>query len=104
MLAPSRQLRARLPRQWPRFVKSAVVHTIALAKYVAVHTRSWAGDHRKARVRLAAMVEELEAVVAEQREQIRILNARMERIPPPRRTQYPPAERMAILELRASRG
>ena len=38
------------------------------------------------------------------REQIRILNARMESIPPQHRPHYPPTERLAILELKAARG
>jgi transposase InsO family protein len=38
------------------------------------------------------------------REELRIKNARMARINPHRRPQYPPVERMAILELKAARG
>ncbi len=38
------------------------------------------------------------------REELRIKDARMERVPPHRRPHYTPLERMAILELRAARG
>ncbi len=38
------------------------------------------------------------------REEVRIKDARMARIDPHRRPQYPPTQRMAILELKAARG
>src|SRR5262249_3941262 len=38
------------------------------------------------------------------REELRIKDSRMVRIPPQRRPRYPPVERLAIVELRAARG
>ena len=38
------------------------------------------------------------------REELRIKDARLERVPPHRRPHYPAVERLAILELRAARG
>lgn len=93
-----------LPKGWPAFVKSALIHAIALAQYAIVYTRSWAADSRSARVRLAAKVERLEAELTLREEQRRITDARMARIAPQRRPHYLPAERMAILELKAARG
>ena len=46
----------------------------------------------------------MEEELALRSEEIRIKDARMERIAPHRRPHYPPTERMAILELRAARG
>jgi hypothetical protein len=51
-----------------------------------------------------AQIQRLESEVASLREELRIVTARMNRIDPHRRPQYPPIERMAILELRAMRG
>jgi len=93
-----------LPRNWRRSVKFAVLHTIALAHYAIVYTRSWAADSRNGRVRLAAENERLKTELALQQEQQRIIDIRMSTIPPHRRPQYPPTQRMAILELKAARG
>jgi hypothetical protein len=43
-----------LAQAWPRRVKSAVLHVVALAQYAVVHARSWAVSSRIARVRLKA--------------------------------------------------
>src|SRR5262249_17949111 len=47
--------------------------------------------------------DQLQQEVALLREEIRIKDARMARIPPGRRPHYQPVERLAILELRAAR-
>ncbi len=91
-----------LPRSWNKYVRSAVLHVISLAQYVAVYTRSWAVDSMNGRVRLKAENERLLQQLAVREEEIRIMDARMERIVPLRRPHYPPVERMAILELRAA--
>ncbi len=92
-----------MPKGWPASVKSAVIHTVALAQYVAVFTRSWAADCPIARVRLKAKLDRANQEIANLREEMRIKDARMASIPPHRRPQYPPTERMAILELKAAR-
>ena len=43
-----------LPKGWTNHVRSAVLHLIALARYVTVYTRSWAVGSLNARVRLKA--------------------------------------------------
>jgi len=68
------------------------------------YTRGWAANSPNARVRLKAHLDRANQEVALLREQIRIKDARMAAILPHRRTHYPPAERMAILELKAARG
>ena len=97
-------LKLQLPRFWPATVRSAMVHVISLAKYAAVYTRSWAADSPNARVRLRAAGDRSQEDVALLREEMRIKDARMARIPPHRRPFYTPTERLAILEVRAARG
>lgn len=90
-----------LPKHWNKHAKSAVMHVISLAQYATAYTRSWASDTRNARVRLTAEKDRLEQERALLREEIRIKDARMARLPAHRRPQYTPVERMAILELKA---
>ena len=94
----------RLPKSWSHCVRSSVLHVISLAQYATAYTRSWAADSSNRRLRQKAELERLSAVISLLCEEIRIKDARMERIPPHRRPQYRPTERMAILELRAAQG
>lgn len=52
MATSTRQTMIALPKGWPRRVRSAVIHTISLARTSVTHTRSWAVNHFSARVRL----------------------------------------------------
>lgn len=96
--------RVPLPKSWKSHVRSAMLHVISLAQYAAVYTRSWAVDSMNGRVRLKAERDRLLQELALRNEEIRIKDARMARITPHRRPHYPPAERMAILEVRAAHG
>jgi len=98
------ETRIRLPKSWPRSIRSAVIHTISLAQFSLTHTRSWAVNNWNARIRLKQENDRLRQEVAVLIEEMRIKDARMERIPAQRRPHYPPIERLAILELRAVRG
>ena len=93
-----------LPSRWPRRVRSAVVHALAMARTSLVLARGEAENHFDKRLRLHAEVDRLRTEVALLKEEIRIKDARMERLLPQRRPYYPPIERLAILELRAARG
>jgi len=93
-----------LPKSWDKHVKTGILHIIALAQYALTYSRSWAADSTNQRVRLKADNDRLTQEVAQLREEIRIKDARLALIEPKRRPHYPPTERMAILELRASRG
>ena len=95
--------RIHLPRGWPRRVRSAMLHVIALGQYTVAYTRSWAVNGRIARVRLKAENDGLRQQVALLTEEIRIKDARLKRVDPQKRPHYLPTERMAILELRAAR-
>jgi transposase InsO family protein len=77
---------------------------ISLAQFATVHTRSWAASSVNQRGRLRAENSRLQQECAHLREEIRIEDARTAQISPQRRPHYPPAERMAILELRGARG
>ena len=92
-----------LPKGWGTYVKSAILHMIALAQYALTYSRSWAADSSNQRVRLKAECDRLEQEVALRGEEIRIKDVRMAQIDPQRRPHYPATERMAILELRVAR-
>ena len=94
----------RLPRCWPRHVKSGLLHAISLAHAALTHARGWCLNSRFERVRLKTELERAHNDIACLTEEIRIKDARMRRIPAQRRPHYPPVERMAILELKAARG
>ncbi len=96
--------RISLPSGWHGRVKSAVLHTISLARFSIVHARGMAASHIHRRVRLAAQNERLREECSHLHEEIRIKDARMAHIAPQRQPHYSPCERMAILELRAARG
>ncbi len=93
-----------LPKGWPRFVRSAIVHAVSMANVVFTVTRGHAENHFNARVRLQAENDRLRREISLLQEELRIKDGRMERLPAQRRPHYPPVERLAILELRAARG
>ena len=88
-----------LPKQWSRQVQSVVLHVISLAQYALTEARGWAADSVNPRLRLSSEIERLETEVALLREEMRLKDARMARLPAARRPHYLPTERMAILEL-----
>ena len=93
-----------LPKGWKKQVRSAVLHVFSLAQYAAVYTRAWAADSLNTRVRMKAERDRANQELLLLREEIRIKDARLARIDPHRRPHYPPTERMAILELKTTRG
>ena len=92
-----------LPNGWPESVRSAVVYVISLAHYAVTCARGWAANSVNARVRLATENDLLNQEIQLLREELSIKDARMAKIDPHRRPYYRPAERMAILELKAAR-
>ena len=90
-----------LPKDWTETVRHAVLNVVGIVRVAALASREFlirAVDVADARIH------RLETEVALLREELRIVAARMKRIDPRCRPQYPPVERMAILELRAMRG
>jgi hypothetical protein len=91
----------RLPKGWRSSVRSAVLNVVGVVRIAMLTGREALianGDAKDARIH------QLESEVAMLREELRINGARMKRVPSPRRPQYVPIERMAILQLRAMRG
>lgn len=104
MPRPSTAFHLPLPRQWKRSIQAAIVHVMALAHYVLVSTRGRAAASDLGRHRRAAVKDQLEQEISLLREEIRIKDARLARVPATKRPHYQPTERLAILELRAARG
>jgi len=98
----TKRLKIPLPDNWSLNVKSAILHAISLAQFVMAYTRGWAANSINARIRLKRQVAQLEQQVACLTEQMRIKDARLQRIDSQKRPHYLPVERMAILELRAA--
>ncbi len=94
--------RLAIPNGWTASIKAAMLHVISLAQYAMAYTRSWAANSPNERIRLKGKVDERDQQNAALREIDRIKGARMARIPPAQRPRYEPAERLAILELRAA--
>ena len=93
-----------LPRSWKRRVRSSVLHILALSHYTCTALLARAAHSKNRQVRLQAQIDCREHEIALLQEELRIKDARMDRVPPHRRPHYVPLERMAILELRAARG
>ena len=74
MLARPQPPRIPLPKGWQSYVKSAVLHAIALAHYAIVYARAWAADSINTRVRLAAENDRLHEECALLREELRLKN------------------------------
>jgi len=89
-----------LPKHWPRRVRSAAVHAIALARLALTTARGQAKSADPGSGRIARLTEEILLI----KEEMRIKDARMNTIPALSRPHYLPIERLAILELRAARG
>jgi len=104
MLASTRNPKIPLPKDWPRKVRSAIIHAISLAHVSLTGTRSWAANSWNARIRLKQENDRLRQELALVLEEMRIKDARMNYISAQRRPHYKPIERLAILELRAARG
>jgi hypothetical protein len=100
----SRLSRLPLPQGWPKRIRSAVIEAISLAHFALTFAQSSAANSRNAHIRLKQQNDRLRQEVALLNEEIRIKDARMDRIPAQRRPHYLPTERLAILELRAARG
>ena len=78
-----------LPKNWSDHVQSAVLQVISLAQYAMAEVRGWAANSVNPRLRMAADVERLETEVALLREEIRLKDARMARVPPHQRPLLP---------------
>ena len=66
-----------LPKSWPTYVQSALLHVISLAQFATAHTRSRAANSVNARIRLRADRDRALEEVSRLCEELRIKDARM---------------------------
>ncbi len=103
MVAIPQPPRIDLPKSWQGYVRSAVLHAIALAQglprfigyYAIVYARARAADSINARVRFAAENDRLHEECALLCEELRLKDSRIAQIAPQRRPHYGPYERIA---------
>ncbi|MBI2373217.1 MAG: DDE-type integrase/transposase/recombinase [Deltaproteobacteria bacterium] len=93
-----------LPKQWPTKVRAALVTVVSIATIILTRTRAYGANSPISRVRLQAALDQTKTEVAMLREELRLKDARLARLDARKRPHYKPAERLAILELRAARG
>jgi transposase InsO family protein len=92
-----------LPDRWQDIVRKAMLHVVSLARWDMICIHSEAEDSELPNVRAAAKIDQRDQEISLLREQIRILAARGDKIPPKNRPYYSRHERMAILQLKAAR-
>jgi hypothetical protein len=73
---------APLPKHWPRRVRSAIVHAISMANVAFTASQARVEKHFLARTHLQATNDRLQRQVALLLEELRIKDARMERVKP----------------------
>ena len=93
-----------LPKQWSRRIRSAVLHAISLAQFALTSARGQIQRQDRVRDRRFTKIERLSQEIHLLKEELRLKDARMLRVPGRRRPYYQPFERLSILELRAARG
>ena len=93
-----------LPNSWPKLARRAVLNAVSMASAAfVVHLERWA-NRLSPRARGLAGIECRDADIARLRERLRLIAARLGKVPPRRRPHYSPPDRLAILELRAAGG
>lgn len=92
-----------LPKNWPKHVKAAILHTISLASTAFTSVCGWAARRTDKLVRLRAELEQAKSEIALLKEELSLKDARFGRVHPYRRPYYRPTERMRILKLKAAR-
>ncbi|MFH1748332.1 MAG: DDE-type integrase/transposase/recombinase [Planctomycetota bacterium] len=91
-------------RSWPSGLRSTFVQIASLAYASLIHTRALCANSPLPRVQLLGKLDRTRTQLAVANEVIRVLRARMDKVPARNRPTYPPVERMAIVELRAAQG
>jgi transposase InsO family protein len=93
-----------LPRDWRKSIRRALLCAVGLERLALAEARSGFDNSPDPRARFTAELDRLREHCELQAEELRILRARLEHIAPRERPHHPPAERLAILLLRAKRG
>jgi hypothetical protein len=92
-----------LPRHWNERVRCAVLHAISLAQWALTAARAQPIGRHPIPSRRSSEIDRLPQEIRLLREEMRLKDGRMSRIPGHRRPYYQSVERLAILELRAAR-
>ena len=79
-----------LPEDWPQHVRTGLLHALGLVRTAVFFVRGWAENSPLPRARLQGDNERLRAELALAREELRLKDARMQRLPPARRPHYSP--------------
>lgn len=96
----ARRSLARLPKDWPRYVRSGILQAISLGSIALSYARGRATGRR----RLRAQLEQATTEIALLTEELAIKDGRWARSHQRRRPHYTPIQRLRILQLRAARG
>lgn len=101
---PAHETMVPLPKHWTTIAKTGLLQVIGLARFAVLDVCAGYANGRSPDARVAARMTELTVEVAQLREELRIKDARMDRLEPRRRPHFTGQLRLAILELRAARG
>ncbi len=71
-----------LPRGWKRRVRSSVLHILALSHYSLTVLLARAAQTKNRHIRFQARIDRRDREIALLQEELRIKDARMERVPP----------------------
>lgn len=93
-----------LQRRWARRAKPALANAVALARTAILEVWSGPDQAPLGSTRVAVELERLRTENAWLREELRIKDTRLARIPARERPYYDPVERFAIVALRAATG
>lgn len=88
---------------WPKHVQSKLRVAVSLIVDTALQVRAHLSESPLPRAVLKSRLDRMTDDRAQTLEEMRIKDVRMSRIPPKRRPQYPPTERLAILILKVAR-
>ena len=92
-----------LPQGWSDLVLLALLHTITLARMAIMNARNWP-DVECDGLRLRTENDRLKSEIALLEREIAIKDTRFNRLPPKKRPEYLPSERLEILLIKTMRG
>ena len=82
-----------IPKGWNKHIQSAILHAISLGRHCFVSIVARLANSPKMADRILAQNERLKHEVDSLREELRLKDARMARVPSQRRPHYSPTER-----------
>ncbi|NOY74191.1 MAG: transposase family protein [Kiritimatiellaeota bacterium] len=93
-----------LPENWPPLIRRAMLHAISLAHVSIICSWSRAADSVIRNARLTAKLDKVLTELARKENQLRLISARLDRVPAKKRPYYTPVERMDILAHKSACG